>query len=609
MLALKLKILPTREQAETLNSMFWKWASICSRVSAGKDIKEIVPPNASGIWFSKTQLNQANTDVADLKNALKQSAERKKRDLKRLEKRAEEIKEAIDNKEKRDVNPERTSNFRIKTWVEKTGNLKQKFHTLKYWKRELQNTEKLLEKRKKTLKKIERGKIHFKPKRITLHQNEYSLNFGTSKLLLNPFHKIDRSKSTHPPLELELVCKPLQPIKGSSEKSLKFLKTGILNFLVYCLHAKLFGLNRSLTMLLKAKKPEKVSKQQEKLKKKRESFGKSIKDVEKIIGRKLSNDERAVFDKERENFFSNLSNYMPNSEYLEILNNLAKELHTSDRYFKPLKYPILIRKPKNKYKSKKISRLNPEDCEYFLQISYEPFPKQIIKTKTVLGIDRGVKHLLAIAIFDPSTNVFTYNKLIENPILGWKWKLRKLRKAIQKLERRKRATTGVHIHENQLKKNFKSIENKVENLYHNISAYIVKLAKENEATIVLESLEKRGLKQHARSKGKRFKALNYFLSNFDYGKIASLIKYKSEREGVPIFDISPAYTSQTCAKCLIENKQLPEPGGTYCRDAKNSKIGRCDKHGQIDADLNAARTIAVCYAKNLNDPQPFCTRK
>jgi len=594
---------------KTLDSLFWKWASICSRISAGKEIKKLVPPkDASNIWFSKTQLNQAMTDVRDIRTALKQSIEQKKRNIKRLEKRAKEIKEAINEESKRDINPKRPSNFRIKLWVETTGNLKQKFHTINYWKRGLKDTKKLIEKRKKTLEKIERGRICFKPKRITLHQNEYSLNFGASKLLLNPFYRISRPESTHPPMELTLLCKPLQPIRGSSKKSSEFLKTGILNFLTYTFHARLFGLNRSLTMLLKAKKPEKVSKKQKALKRKRGSFGKSIKNIEKMINRTLSKSERNVFEKEHEIFFSDISNYTPSNKYIATLNKLAIELHASDRYFKPFKYPILIRKPINKYKTKKISRLKPEEYEYFFQISYEPFPKPKIKCKRVMGIDRGIKHLLAVSVFDPSTKRFTYNKLIKNPIFGWKRKLRKLRRSIQKLERKKRATTGEHIHENQLKKRFKSVKNKVENLYHNVSADIVEIAKENKAVIVFENLERQGLKQHARSKGKKLKNLNYFLSNFDYAKIASLIKYKSDKEGISVFDILPAYTSQTCAKCLIENKDHTKIDDLYTRQ-KNSKIGICKKHGEIDADLNAARTIAICYARKLNDPQPFGTRK
>lgn len=613
MLALKLKLDPTPEQILVLDKMFWKWVSICTRMSVDKLEKEdfAIPEGATGIWFNKTQLNQAKTDTSDLTSALKRSAKQKKRDLKRQEKRSEEIKAAIENTEKRDNNPARLNNFRIKLWVEKTGNLNQKYHTLKYWQKEIEKLEKIIQKRKKTIETIEKGRIRFKPKRITLHQNSFQISFGKNKLLLKPFHK---SQNTQPPLEVPIITAPQQPIVGngggkSSQRSMEFLQHGILEFVAFALDKLFFGMNDSEKMFLKAKRPEKLLKKEAKLAKKKEAFNSKIKEAQKMLGREITENEKNILLEESKRFFDDIANYSTSTNYIKLLKELAAELSKKEDYFSPNKYPILVRKPINKYKVKKLTNLKPTDWEYFLQLSYEPFRNPTIKTKKVLGIDRGIKHILAIAIFDPTTKGFTYNKLIENPVLGWKWKLRKMRKAIQKLERRLRATTGEHIQENQLKKNLRSIEDRIENLYHFISANIIKLAKENQSAIVFESLERRELKQHGRSKGKRMKALNYFLSNFNYGKVAAMIKYKADKEGIPVFDILPAYTSQNCAKCLLETGNLVESETNYYRDKENSKIGSCKKHGFIDADLNAARTIAVCYHKGLNEPLPFGTRK
>jgi IS605 OrfB family transposase len=611
MLALKLKLDPTSEQMVILDKMFWKWASICSRISAGQATQEeLAPPeNANGIWFSKTQLNQANTDVKDLVLALKKSAEQKKRSLRRDEKRATEIREAIDNPEKRDINPARTSTFRIKEWVQKTGNLAQKYHTLKKWKGELKKLEKAIQKRKQTIETIERGRIRFKPTRITLHKNSFLVSFGKKFVMLKPF-----AKGTQPNLEIKLVTEPIQATTGSkgglsSARSKEFLRRGMVNFISFALDKLFFGMNDAEKMLLKAKKPDKVLKKEQKVAKKKEKFKTKASELKKMLGRDLTPSEEQVLSQENEKFFADVSAYSPSNKYKELLQQLALELFNRNEYFNPQKYVILVRKPINRFKTKKLSNLHPEDWEYFLQVSYEPFAPEQITAKTVMGIDRGIKHLLAIAIFNPKTKTFVFNKLVENPVLGWKERLKRLRKAIQKLERRTRANTGRHIPENQLKKRLRSIENRVNNLYHNLSAEIVKIAKENQSAIVFESLERRDMKQHGRSKGKRMKALNYFLSNFDYGKIASLIKYKADKEGIPVFDILPAYTSQNCAKCLIESENLDDSEGNYCRDKENSKIGYCKKHGYIDADLNAARTIAVCYSKGLNAPMPFGSRK
>ena len=608
MLSLKLKLDPTEEQTTQLDSMFWKWASICSRMSIKKaDMKELSPPyNTQGIWFSKTQLNQARTDVNDLVSALKKSAEQKKKMLKKQENDIKDIKDAIEDITSRDPNPDKRSNFRIKKWVERTNNLNQKYHTVKYWQKRLEESEKRLQKHKQTVDTIECGRIHFKPKKITIHQNEFLFNFANNKIVLMPFNKSGVGLKQ---LEVRIITAQTQQSDSSNAKSTKYMKTGINNFLVFAINQSLFGFNRAGAALLKAKRPEKLIKKDQYLTRKQQAFQKDTKKIEKMLRRALTDKELSIFSEEQRKLFQNITDYIPSPEYINTLNNIAAELIVAEHYFKPNKYVILVRKPINRYKTKKMKNLRADEWEYFLQLSYEPFRPSKINTRNIMGIDRGIKHLLAVAIFDPNEKTFFLNRLIDNPILGWKRRIRKLKMAIQSLERRTRATTGEHIHENQLKLRLKRIENRINNLYHNVSAEIVRCAKENNSVIVFESLERTGLKQHGRSKGKRMKALNYFLSNFDYGKIAALVKYKADKEGVPVFEIFPEYTSQNCAKCLIETGNLNMSENNYNRSKENSKIGICKKHGQIDADLNAARTIAVCYDKKLNNPVPFGSRK
>jgi IS605 OrfB family transposase len=615
MLALKLKLDPTPEQMVTLDKMFWKWASICSRISAGKaTIKELAPPeNASGIWFSKTQLNQAKTDVDDLSRALKKNAKQYKQDLLRQEKRASEIKEAIENIKNRDVNPARPSTFRIKKWAEKPSNLtKRSYHTLKYWRDQLEKLEKTIQKRKKTIEKIEKAIIRFKPKRITLHKSSFLISFGKKLILLKPFARAQKYQSN---LDIRLITEPMQPIIGSkggksSARSKEFLEQGILNFISFALDRLFFGMNDHEKKLLKTKEPDKITKRDEMLAKKKEKFEtEKLPKLKKILGRELSEEEKEILKKENEKFFANFLAYTPSSEYKSLLKKLAIEVFKRNEYISLERYPILLRKPINKFRTKKLSNLKPDEWEYFLQVSYEHFGADQISPKTVMGIDRGIKHLLAVAVFDPESQKFTFNKLIKNPVLSWKNRIKNLKNAITRRERRIRAATGEHIKENQLKKRIKKIENCIENFYHNVAANIVKTARHYHSVIVFESLERRGIKQHGRSKGKRMKRLNYILSNFDYAKIAALINYKAHKEGVPVFEILPAYTSQNCAKCLIESGKLNESADNYSRERANPKIGYCKKHGYIDADLNAARTIAICYFKKLNEPGPFNSRK
>lgn len=617
MKALKLKLAPTDEQYKILDEMFNKWASICTRMSRKNASHEAFnpPEDAKGIWFSKTQLNQAQTDIGDLKGALQRSAEQKQRALDRDLRRRDEILNAIKDEASRDIDIKRPKNFRPKLWVEH-GLLKTKYHTLHYWQSEIKKLERALDKKQKTIEKIRRGRIVLKPKRITLHQNSFLLSFGGKKVILKPFHK---SKDILESLELQLITEPVQPKVGvnggkSSYQSTKYLTESTREYLAYAIHSMFFGMNRAEELLLKAKNPDKIIKKNEILKRKKESFNEKRKNLEKILGRSLNAGEIESISKEFIRFFEALekgNSSSPNKDYLELVRMLSNELKDKKETFSINKYPILIRKPINKYKLKKLTNLNPEEWKYYIQFSYEPLEITHIEPQTIMGIDRGLTHLLAVAIYEPKTGKFLFNRLVDNPISGWKWKLRKMKRSLQHLERKTRAQKGVHLFENQMKKNLKSIENRVENLYHNISSQIINIAELHKSIIVLENLERSGLKQHGRKKGKYLKPLNYALSLFDYAKIAALIKYKAEYSGISVYDVIPAGTSQNCAKCLLDAGQLiaDEKTTTYTRDNANKKIGRCIKHGQIDADLNAARVIAVCYHKKLNEPMLFGQRK
>lgn len=762
MKALKLKLLPTKEQQQILDEMFNKWASICTRMSYKNIEKEkIAPPdNGNGIWFNKTQLNQAETDVKDLKKAMQKQAEQKERELEKIKDRYRVISETLRNNDKRDIDPRKSSNFRPKEYVS-AGLLKTKFHTQNYYQKELENLERAMTKREKTIGKIKKGNIYFKPKRIGLWPTSFSLSFTGKKFVLKTFPRGDAYQK---PIEIYMVTEPLQPVIGkdrglSSQKSKDYISHSIKQFITFSLHSRFFGMNDTEKILMKLKinkniilyrkknftsdgmlkvlenKVKRSFEQNEKelfysefnkfstnknnefsklylelieklsnelkerklalLNKKFLSLDQKIKDIKKIINNDI---DSTIIKKEFQMFKRNVDNYVVNyhysEEYVNYMLHLTDILYNKKDVFDVNKYPILIRKPINRYRKKQIKNLAPEQWKYYIQLSYEPLEiKQEFKEKSVMGIDRGLTHLLAISVFNPETNRFSVNRLVENPIAGWKWKLRKMKMSIQHLERRTRAQKNVHIFENQMKKRFRSLENRIENLYHNLSGEIIETAKANSAVIVLENLERQGLKQHGRKKNSGMRSLNYALSLFDYAKIASLIKYKAEDAGIPVFGVEAAGTSQNCAKCILERGSLTEqiklcfiedikPDNSlpmklsedleiinskvkimkkneflvsvidknnnnidvlfkkgkklsvkmgenvireydisnennktailtsiYRRDSYNKKIGKCGKHGQIDADLNAARVIALCYHKKINDPVPFDSRK
>lgn len=598
MKSFKLKLLPTDEQNVLLNEVFCKWASLCTRMaSKGHDKERLAPPDSSGNYFNKTQLNQVNTDVTDHKGALEESASQKERAVEKVKRRLKLISDMLSEPKLRDVSQQKPTTFRPLEWV-KEGLLKTKYHTVHYWQKECDKLTKQKERMEKTIEKIKKGKITFKPTKMSLHQNCFSLSFGKGKFSMRPFSDTKRG------INLDMLTAPIQPAIGkndgkSSLRSKEFIARNIENYIIFSIHSQLFGLSRSEELLLNAKKEELVAKRDAMLKKKSDSLSKKIKELEKIVGRKLTDSERSEVMSQGGKLSS--EKFSEDDSYLKTLKVLAKDIIGREELFRLKKYPIVIRKPLNE--RKKLKNLKPDEWEYYLQLSYDELEKKEFTPKTIMGIDRGLKHILAIAIYDSVQNKFVKNMLIPNPILGWKWKLRKIKRSIQHMERRIRAQQNAHIPENQLKKRLKSIENKIDYYYHNVSRQILNLAHDFKSAIVVEDLQ--NMKQHGRKKSKGLRGLNYALSNFDYGKIMGLVKYKAESENVPLLTVLPAGTSQNCAYCLLYGKEQ----GNYVRNNVNSKIGKCKLHGEIDADINAARTIAICYHKNINEPKPYGERK
>ena len=64
--------------------------------------------------------------------------------------------------------------------------------------------------------------------------------------------------------------------------------------------------------------------------------------------------------------------------------------------------------------------------------------------------------------------------------------------------------------------------------------------------------------------------------------MAAFLSYKAQRAGVPVVQVDPRYTSQTCAEC----------GHRERSNRKNQSEFRCKACGhESHADVNAARNI------------------
>ncbi|PJC44497.1 hypothetical protein CO038_03345 [Candidatus Pacearchaeota archaeon CG_4_9_14_0_2_um_filter_39_13] len=767
MKALKLQLIPTRKQYKILDEMFWKWASLANRVSQKGESKETLAPkkDIQKIQFNATQLNQIEKDIKDLRGAMKEQQKQKERLLLQIQERRSTISEMLNDDNNKERDPHRPLNFRPKGW-RKFHTSKHWVGELSKILRQEDRVKKTIERivAGKISFKPKRIGIWSSNYKINFFKRKISINPLNSKgfeltLMTEPTQDLIGKNGGKSVLNNKRYLD--DSIKSLLMFALHSRFFGLNNTDTYLLGGKInpslvkyykknqdmgeFG--REIVEKFERKLKQEINEQQKKIimsqikeqysnrdsafnkdylglinefsevfnqrKSERaeyllDSFEDKIKQIKQEIGESLNiSDWDFLIDEAKKayGYEEGFTEYVYSKRYLEILNKIVKAVLITDIYFDLRKYPILLRKPLDKIK--KISNLKPDEWSYYIQFGYDSInPVQLMSTDKFLGIDRGLTHLLAYSVFDKEKKEFIINQLEPNPIMGWKWKLRKVKRSLQHLERRIRAQKMVKLPENQMKKKLKSIEPKIEVHYHNISRKIVNLAKDYNASIVVESLEGGGLKQHGRKKNARNRSLNYALSLFDYGKIASLIKYKADLEGVPMYEVLPAYTSQQCAKCVLEKGSFVDPeiigyvedigikgslldslfegtelssiqvlkkiknkielsardnhnkeinlilkynfkglvivrgqdkeeiaehpikeingkfaildfvykrgkekvgkkGNQKVRYTGNKKVGYCSKHGQVDADLNASRVIALCKYLDINDPILF----
>jgi putative transposase len=128
---------------------------------------------------------------------------------------------------------------------------------------------------------------------------------------------------------------------------------------------------------------------------------------------------------------------------------------------------------------------------------------------------------------------------------------------------------------------------------HRISKAIVSRAKATNSAIALEDLTgiRERVNQQSRSKAERRRA-----NSWAFYQLRQFLEYKALRAGVALILVPPAYTSQTCHRCLHIH---PDPEQSY-RSGKKFKCGHCGWEG--DADLNGANVIALLGAA-VNQPR------
>jgi len=231
-----------------------------------------------------------------------------------------------------------------------------------------------------------------------------------------------------------------------------------------------------------------------------------------------------------------------------------------------------------------------KDGSYYIQICVEKNPPKQQDTDKVIGVDFGRTDIAHTSEGD-NWNGQQLNRVRDH--------YSKLRAALQR-----KASKGTRSSRRRCRELLQRLSGKERRFQtwvnHRISKAIVSRAKATNSAIALEDLTgiRERVNQQPRSKAERRRT-----NNWAFYQLRMFVVYKAAIAGVPVVLVPPAYTSQTCHRCLHIH---PDPAQSY-RSGKKFKCGHCGWEG--DADLNGANVIALLGAV-VNQPRGsglFCS--
>jgi IS605 OrfB family transposase len=231
-----------------------------------------------------------------------------------------------------------------------------------------------------------------------------------------------------------------------------------------------------------------------------------------------------------------------------------------------------------------------KDGSYYIQICVEKNPPKQQDTDRVIGVDLGRTDIAHTSEGD-NWNGQQLNRIRDH--------YSKLRAALQR-----KASKGTRSSRRRCRQLLQRLSGKERRFQawvnHRISKAIVSRAKATNSALALEDLTgiRERVNQQPRSKAERRRA-----NSWAFYQLRHFLEYKALRAGVALILVPPAYTSQTCHRCLHIH---PDPAQSY-RSGKKFKCRHCGWEG--DADLNGANVIALLGAA-VNQPRGsglFCS--
>ena len=178
-----------------------------------------------------------------------------------------------------------------------------------------------------------------------------------------------------------------------------------------------------------------------------------------------------------------------------------------------------------------------------------------------VGIDLGIINFLS----DDKGNH------IKSPLFLNKG-LAKIKKAHNKLSKKKLGSQNRQRAKQELKKLYEKVNNQRTDFIHKLSTKIVS----DNQLICMEKLDINRMAN--KKKGKFGNRRNFY--DCSWGKFTSMVKFKAESAGAKFVEVNPMNTSKTCSSC-----------GTIQSIPLSQRIYYCDCGLELDRDTNAARNI------------------
>ena len=198
--------------------------------------------------------------------------------------------------------------------------------------------------------------------------------------------------------------------------------------------------------------------------------------------------------------------------------------------------------------------------KWFVCLTCDEIPKKsFAKTSKVIGIDLGVKNLIAMS---------NGNK-IANPKHFKKIQIR-LRKAQRKLSKMSFKHPRRHASKMHAARLYEKTINQRKDFYHKLSNNLIKRFDKI-------ALEKHNIKSMMKD---NWRSLNREIQNAAWGQLVQMILYKAESADKEVVLVNPANTSQMCSDC-----------GKIVKKDLSIRIHKCECGLTIDRDINAAINI------------------